>query len=193
MRRTHYDTLNGGFLAGVSWLLRNFCVVTSVPDWFVVIAHHHVLSSAVALIANDGIVLSAIALIGAAWLHRNRPALLIPFLIGAIVASVLDLVAGRAYHELRPFVVMHASPLVPHDALDNSFPSDHAVATAYVASFLFFVDVRWAALATLAALLVGLARIGALLHWPGDVLTGWAIGVWCGAVAGVLAPKDARP
>ena len=86
---------------------------------------------------------------------------------------------------------MHVAPLVPYDPRDNSFPSDHALATAYVASFLFFVDARWAVFASLVALFVGLARVLALLHWPQDVLVGWAIGAWCGAVAGVLSPRSA--
>lgn len=169
-------------------MVQKVSLVTPVPDWFIALSHNHVFVSAVAWTVNDGIVLSAIALLGAAWLHRDRPALLIPFLIGAVVASVLDIVAGRAYYELRPFVEMHATPLVPHDPHDNSFPSDHAVATAFVASFLFFVDVRWAMVASAAALFVGVARVLALLHWPHDVLVGWAIGAWCGVVAGVLAP-----
>ena len=184
-----YDARIGGFLAGSSLSFKKSALVTPVPLWFVALSHNHVLASVVAFIANYGIALTTVALLGAAWVHRDRPALLIPFLIGAMVASVLDIAAGRTYYELRPFAVMHTAPLVPYDPRDNSFPSDHAVATAFVAAFLFFVDVRFAVVATAAALIVGEARMIALLHWPHDVVIGWVIGAWCGIVAGVLAPQ----
>ena len=164
--------------------------MTPVPDWFSALGHNHGLANVVAFIANYGIFLSAMALVGAGWLHRNRPTLLIPFLVGALIATVLDLLAARTFFEVRPFVALHAAPLVPHDPGDNAFPSDHAVSSAYVASFLYFVDVRWAMLATAVALMVGLARITALLHWPQDVLVGWLIGSWSGTLAGLLTPRS---
>ena len=142
--------------------------------------------------ANDGILITMFALVAAAWMHREQRWLLLPFILGAIAGAAIDLVAGRIFFEVRPFAVMHVTPLVGHDPADNSFPSDHAAATAYVAAFLSFVDRRWAATAIVAAVLVSAARVFCLLHWPQDIIAGWAIGGLTGVAAGLYGVRSIR-
>jgi membrane-associated phospholipid phosphatase len=144
-----------------------------------------------AYLASDALLITAFAAVAAAWLHRARSGLLLPFAIGAIAAFVLDLIAGHLWFELRPFAAMHVAPCVPHDPADNSFPSDHAAAGAYFTAFLGFVDVRWAAVALVGAVLVSIARVACLLHYPHDVAVGWAIGGIPGAIAGYYATRPA--
>lgn len=144
-----------------------------------------------AYLANDALLVTAFALVAAAWLHRAQRGLLLPFVIGAIAASVLDLVAGHLWFEMRPFVALHVAPCLPHDPADNSFPSDHGVAGAYVTAFLGFVDPRWAAVALIGAVVVSVARVACLLHYPQDVAAGWAIGAVPGALAGYYATRSA--
>jgi membrane-associated phospholipid phosphatase len=152
---------------------------------------NHAFAVAAALVANDGVLVTALALVAAAWLHRSERYLLLPFVLGAIGAFAIDLAAGRLFFEVRPFAALHVTPLVPHDPLDNSFPSDHAALTAYVAAFLFFVDRRWALVALAAALLVGAARVVCLLHYPHDVFAGWAMGAIPACIAGFYGMRAA--
>ncbi len=161
----------------------------STAAWFHALWADQTLAHAATFFADYGIYISAFALVATAWLHRGERGLLLPFVLGAIAAGALDIVMGRLFFELRPFVVMHVTPLISHNPADNSFPSDHAAATAYVAAFLCFVDRRWAVVAVLAALLVGVARVFVLVHWPHDVLVGWALGAAVGVAAGWYAAK----
>ena len=142
-----------------------------------------------AFLANYALLITAFAAVAAAWLHRTRRGLLLPFVIGAIVASALDLLAGHLWFEARPFAAMHTMPCVPYDPADNSFPSDHGVAGAYMAAFLGFVDARWAAVAVVGVIVVSVARVACLLHYPHDIAAGWAIGAIPGAVAGYYATR----
>ncbi len=128
-----------------------------------------------------------IACIGAlaiAWLvHRPRGALTYGA-AGAAVAFVLVWLAGLAYHEPRPFVVLGTAPLVPHGS-DNAFPSDHSAAAAYASTFACFIDRRLGAIAWAGAIVLGLARMYCLLHTPVDVAGGWVLGGLPAALAAV--------
>jgi membrane-associated phospholipid phosphatase len=145
----------------------------------------------VAYLANDALLIVAFAAVAAAWLHRAQRGLFVPFVIGAIAASALDLLVGHLWFESRPFAAMHVAPCLPYDPADNSFPSDHAGAGAYVTAFLAFVDVRWAAVALIGTIVVSIARVACLLHYPHDIAAGWAIGAIPGAIAGYYASRPA--
>lgn len=129
-----------------------------------------------ASIADYGIVVCVAALV-IAWLRNRSPAFVLQFVMGALLATALDLVLGHFIHDRRPFVVLDTAPLVPHGN-DNSFPSDHSAVAAYIAMSLVYLDATpWALVATVFALLIGLARVYALLHWPSDIVAGWLIGL----------------
>jgi undecaprenyl-diphosphatase len=73
----------------------------------------------------------------------------------------------------------------------SSFPSGHAVASAALYPLLAWVLVRGRprlrppalALGAAIALLIGLGRLYLGLHWPSDVLGGWALGALESAAA----------
>ncbi len=91
-------------------------------------------------------------------------------------------VGALLYIHARPFVVYHTLPLLAHSA-DNAFPSDHAAAAGLAVAFLWTRPRAFALVALGFALLVGAARIAAQLHWPVDIIAGYAFGI-AGAVAG---------
>jgi undecaprenyl-diphosphatase len=61
-----------------------------------------------------------------------------------------------------------------------SFPSEHASVFASLAVLGWFYDIRLGALLTVLALLVGISRIVAGVHYPLDVLTGFCVGTLVG-------------
>lgn len=115
------------------------------------------------------------AVLLAAWLRRRPSGMLLPFAIAAIVAVALDGIAGFAYQDQRPFVVLGVAPLVAH-GVDNGFPSEHSAAAAFIGVATLFIDVPLGAVACVIALAIGIARLYCLLHSPADVIAGWSIG-----------------
>ncbi len=89
-------------------------------------------------------------------------ALLGTFALGLLVSAV--------FYEPRPFTThpgLHV--LTPH-APGQSFPSDHATAAFAIAFVLLaYADRRWGLLALSSAVLIGIARVYAGVHYPGDI------------------------
>ncbi|GGK65183.1 phosphatase PAP2 family protein [Nocardia camponoti] len=111
------------------------------------------------------------------WLRRWSTALLVA--LGAAGAAVLVVVGKHLAGRSRP-------PAVDHLVVETnqSFPSGHALGATVVAGLLAYVAIAnfprlrapITALAVLFALAVGLSRVYLGVHWPTDVLAGWAIG-----------------
>jgi len=116
----------------------------------------------------------------AAWLfyrgHRHLPWVLI-----AIVAI------GRALSELQKYWIARVRPdAEPHLVVVKtmSFPSGHATSSMvfYLAlALVLTAGTRWqrssAAAAILLSLLIGTSRVMLGVHWPSDVIGGWAFGL----------------
>lgn len=107
---------------------------------------------------------------------------------GALASSLLKVLFDRP----RPDIVPHAT-----EVATASFPSGHAMASAVVYLTLGALLARLVpaprlklyimAVATALAAAIGLTRVYLGVHWPSDVLAGWAAGAaWalaCWAVA----------
>lgn len=93
-------------------------------------------------------------------------------------------------HLPRPGEALSAVyPLFPADGY--AFPSGHAAVFATLAFALFFVHKKAGYLFMLFALLIGLARIISGVHFPADILGGFALGFLTGFLIAYLA-KNAR-
>ena len=115
----------------------------------------------------------------AAWLwwrgHRHLP-----------IALLLIVLIGRGLSEVQKYWIARVRPdLEPHLVVvqTSSFPSGHATS-----SMIFYLtlalaltrDTRWhraAAAAILLSLIVGTSRVMLGVHWPSDVVGGWAFGL----------------
>ncbi len=147
--------------------------------------------------AKDGIfVLAAVVtVLGLMELRRNfRRGLAIGVVgIAAVGLSLAGAVAfGQLVTETRPFVTdSDTVKLISHGA-DNSFPSDHAAVAAAIAVAAALAWRKWAVVVVGLALFVGISRVFAGVHYPGDVAAGWALGA---SAAGVswLAAKTLTP
>lgn len=116
----------------------------------------------------------------ALWLwyagHRH-----LPWVLAAIV------LIGRGLSEAQKYWIARARPeLEPHlvTVKTSSFPSGHATS-----SMVFFLTIalaltarsRWRGLAIAGAIflsvLIGVSRVMLGVHWPSDVIGGWAFGM----------------
>jgi undecaprenyl-diphosphatase len=115
---------------------------------------------------------------------------LVPGMAGAGRLAAFALVSSHLMVQLLKRTVTRARPALPtgFQALMQppdrfSFPSGHAASTLSVALAMASVLPPWLALPLAAlALTVGLSRCYLGVHYPGDVLAGWAL-----ALAGLLA------
>jgi undecaprenyl-diphosphatase len=150
---------------------------------------------------GGGPVLTLVSLLAAGYLVARRKAALAAFLISSVAA-------GGAFNSFLKAVFVRDRPdVVPHlvDVSSASFPSGHAMNSAMVyltlAALLITAErsrrVRafLMAAAVLLTLLVGLSRVYLGVHWPTDVLAGWAVGaawaIGCAILAGVLRRRSA--
>lgn len=134
---------------------------------------------------------------GIAWLIRRNykywrlpAALALGLGITVPVNYTLRALIGR----IRPFgfenfdSLEYFIPLHQRSAA-NSLPSNHAAATAtFTFCFLFLGFRKTGILFALLTILVGTGRVIVGLHYPGDILAGWLIGL-CGAYLGFRLEK----
>lgn len=135
--------------------------------------------------------LLTVATLGYLWLMGMRRAALYLFLAiaGGLVVS-LALKAG--FHRPRPDLVSHGSMVYT-----ASFPSGHSMLSAIVyltgGAMLALVHERRAVriyilgCAVAATVLVGASRVYLGVHWPTDVLAGWAGGAAWAALCWLVA------
>lgn len=136
-----------------------------------------------ALGGNAVLTFLVLAVTGLMLLYRKRRAtlLMLGAVIGGAVASTL---LKRGFDRPRP-------DLVPHDSYvtSASFPSGHSMLSAVVyltlAVMLASVQPRWSMraylliVAVLLVVAIGASRVYVGVHWPTDVMAGWAAGtVW---------------
>jgi undecaprenyl-diphosphatase len=151
---------------------------------------------------GGGPVLTLVSLLSAGYLVARRKAALAAFLTSSVAAG------GAVNAYLKAVFVRDRPDVVPHlvEVSSASFPSGHAMNSAMVyltlAALLISAErsrrVRafLMAVAVLLTLLVGLSRMYLGVHWPSDVLAGWAVGgAWAtgsAMVAGVLRRRMAK-
>ncbi|MFF4651869.1 phosphatase PAP2 family protein [Streptomyces sp. NPDC001380] len=166
-----------GLLYDVNGLARD------APGW---------VDTAVSWVGEYGILLGLLALCATAWLRSRRrpdaPAAVAAVLwapLAAGVAEVLNIPVRALVARPRPFVDHTGLDVLVSGKNDFSFASDHATMTMAVAVALLLVERRLGLLALLFALLEGFCRMYMGVHYPSDVLGGYALGT---AVVLLLAP-----
>jgi undecaprenyl-diphosphatase len=71
-----------------------------------------------------------------------------------------------------------------------SFPSGHATFYFSLATVAWYESKPMSAALFAAALLMGIARVAAGLHWPSDILAGAIIGITAGFLTSRLIPSS---
>ena len=123
--------------------------------------------------------------------QRGRSALLLAAVASErLIMDGLKLAIGRARPSFETLPFMPAS---------SSFPSGHSgnSMAVFVAVALIAAPAGWRraafAAAVLASLLVGLTRPYLGVHWPSDVIGGWAIGLVVAGLAVSLGRRSGVP
>jgi undecaprenyl-diphosphatase len=143
-------------------------------------------------LGSSTVLLTLILAVGGYLLLERRYGILALLLVstfgGMAISSYLKIFFGRP----RPSVVPHLAPVS-----SPSFPSGHSLVSAVVYMTLGVLLTRvttdrrakkyFVVLAATITFLIGLTRMYVGVHYPTDVLAGWAIGLlWalaCGAIA----------
>jgi undecaprenyl-diphosphatase len=141
--------------------------------------------------SNRGVLLAAAALAAIyLWLkspHRALAAVLLGLAIGAA-----DLISVRlikpAVDRPRPCKVDPQRVVHPLGCgSGRSFPSTHATDTAAAAAVFAWGAPRLSTLGLAIVVLVGISRVYLGVHWPTDVLAGWAVGALVGMALVAIA------
>jgi undecaprenyl-diphosphatase len=141
--------------------------------------------------------ITAVLVARAAYRRQVRP--IVRLGVTLVLAFAASTALGRVSREVRPFQSHHVHQLIAH-APGVSMPSDHATAAFALAFGVgLFLSRRWGVVLGIAALVIGVARVWAGVHYPGDVLAGAIIGglaaaevlVW--SLVRVTAPGDVQP
>lgn len=181
--------LNGASIDGglYHWFITQ---AAAAPHWF---------DDLISFYATYGLGLFALLMIAGWWQARNgRSAAAMAAALSVPVAVVAGYVANdivkSVFDEVRPCQVITAPATVqPCPGIgDWSFPSNHSAIAAAAAAALWLLDRRLGMIATLAALVMGFARIWVGAHYPHDVLVGFALGTAV-AVPVVLAARRWGP
>ncbi|MET7299752.1 phosphatase PAP2 family protein [Embleya sp. NPDC005575] len=143
-------------------------------------------------------VLAVLALL--AWWRARGRADHTAAVAGLVWAPLAALVAELANAPLRDWV-NRPRPFLSHDGLhvlvegktDPSFASDHALTTMALAVGILLVDRRIGILAVLASVFTGFARLYVGVHYPTDVLAGFALGALVALVGSMFMGRVLEP
>lgn len=139
-----------------------------------------VFDSLVIFLATDFALLVLFTLVYFLYKHEDRRRGLKEILIvlgaGALAWGIAYLIKNF-YPMPRPDVVVQSvMPLFAHGNGFDSFPSGHATFYSALATGLYFYHKKLGIFFALCALLIGLARIVAGVHFPIDILAGFVLG-----------------
>jgi undecaprenyl-diphosphatase len=130
--------------------------------------------------------LDVVLVLALAWRRRMREGLFAGIAVAG--SALLNVLAKHVYARPRPDLWLSIAPETTY-----SFPSGHAMGsmTLGAVAILLAWRTRWrwpvAAVAAVFVLLVGLSRVYLGVHYPSDILAGWAVACgWTVACYGLV-------
>ena len=125
------------------------------------------------------------------WFTRKREnrIMIISSMFAFVIAEVFGAIAGAIHSNNQPFAELsNVNQLIGH-AIDNSFPSDHAIEffSICITFLLFKKNLRYVWLAI--AILVSISRVWVGVHYPADILVGTILGIIGAALCYWIIPQ----
>lgn len=125
------------------------------------------------------------------WFTRKREnrIMIISSMFAFVVAEVFGAIAGAIHSNNQPFAELsNVNQLIGH-AIDNSFPSDHAIEffSICITFLLFKKNLRYVWLVI--AILVSFSRVWVGVHYPADILVGAILGIIGAALCYWIIPQ----
>ena len=96
------------------------------------------------------------------------------------------------YNRPRPFEILEGVRKLTDHTTGSSFPSGHAAFVFALAGFVYLHNRKMGVLFLMLALLIGLGRVAAGVHYPSDILGGLAVGFVSVWLVGVCANRLAK-
>lgn len=87
---------------------------------------------------------------------------------------IVSRIASYCYYNPRPFALYNFEPLIPH-AVDNGFPSDHALFSFAIAFLIFFFNKKFGIVLMILGFTVGSSRVLSGIHSPIDIIGSFVI------------------
>lgn len=112
------------------------------------------------------------------WNYSKKEGFVLTLLF--IFSSMINTLLKAVFYTQRPFQKLdNFDAKRVHTAGGHSFPSGHTqgASTLFVALALVFKNKTFTVFAIILALLVGVSRMYLGVHWPVDVIGGWALAV----------------
>ena len=125
--------------------------------------------------AGWGFVLFGAVLLSMKKTRKAGFAVLLSLLCGLIIGN--GLMKNLVMRE-RPCWIDQTVPLLIGVPLDYSFPSGHTLAAFETAVSVFFYNRRYGSILMVFAAAMGLSRLYLFVHFPTDVLSGMALGIF---------------
>jgi membrane-associated phospholipid phosphatase len=162
-------------------------ILVAVND---VARHTGWLHGAVTGYASYGVVLFAALLLAGVWRTRTGDDRTLAAAGWACVATPIAVGLNQplvaAFAEARPYTTHPHLLVLATRSTDFSFPSDHAVMAGAAAAGLWLASRVLGAIATVAALVMAVARVYIAAHYPWDVVAGLVVGAWIALVGWAL-------
>ncbi len=107
------------------------------------------------------------------------------YIIVPFAVLVVNTVLRKVLNKPRPFVREGIERLVSHEE-NGSFPSNHAASSMIIAFSWLWVYPPIGVLLMVLALFTGMSRVMTGVHYPLDVLCGWAVAAIGGLIGTVV-------
>ncbi len=89
--------------------------------------------------------------------------------------GILTEIIRQIYDRSRPFEVLDV-PAMLEESMSGAFPSGHSVAIFSIFLMVLLMNKsRWSWIVGAGVVVVGIARIAGGMHWPTDILGGFAL------------------